>query len=93
MGDGTDGLEESSAEEHDSNSIIDGGNDAEEGAIENEDEDVEESRAGNSQRPQDSRETRESISSSGSNGTIRISNSARTRRARRRRRNGLDAGA
>ena len=93
MGDGTDGLEESSADEHDSNSIIDGGDDAEERAIGNEDEDVEEGRADSRQRPQDSRATRASISSSNSSGAIQTSNSARTRRARRRRRNGLDSGA
>ena len=93
MGDGTDGLEESSADEHDSNSIIDGGDDVGERAIENEDEDVEEGRADSRQRPQDSRATRASISSSNSSGAIQTSNSARTRRARRRRRNGLDSGA
>ena len=93
MGDGTDGLEESSADEHDSNSIIDGGDDAGERAIENEDEDVEEGRVDSRQRPQDSRVTRASISSSNSSGAIQTSNSARTRRARRRRRNGLDSGA
>ena len=93
MGDGSDGLEESSADEHDSNSIIDGEDDAEERAIENEDEDVEEGRADSRQRPQDSRATRASISSSNSSGAIQTSNSARTRRARRRWRNGLDSGA
>ena len=92
MGDGSDGLEENSSDEDGLNSTIDG-DDAEERAIENEDEDVEQGRAGSRQRPQDSRVTRESISSSSSNGAIQTSSSARTRRARRRRRNGLDAGA
>ena len=85
MDDGTDGLEESSSDENDANSIIGDEGDLEERAIENEDTDIEEGQASSRHRAQDSRPTRDSVSSSSSN-------SAGTRRARRRRRNGLDAG-